>query len=305
MSTVEEAPSPDLSDSQLEPKAPLSDARLAEIAASLGDLPALPDIALKAMRLADDPDWDLRELESTIRRDQGLAARFLRLANSAFFGARCSITTLDRAINLVGITRVQSVLLAAALEGLHQSRKSNFRGKVLWEHALAVACVTQYLATKHKRCDKEEAFMAGLLHDIGRPIMDQVFHDQYGEALELLKNDVAASLLSAEQRVFRFDHTDVGFVAVNAWGFPPTIAEAIRFHHDPTMATEAPILCATVSLANSMCVKSEIGPDRQPELDMASLPSAAILELEANVDQLMEQIPDLVDQSWHVQSPQR
>ncbi len=69
-------------------------------------------------------------------------------------------------------------------------------------------------------------------------------------------------------------------------------------------ATEAPILCATVSLANSMCVKSEIGPDRQPELDMASLPSAAILELEANVDQLMEQIPDLVEQSWNVESPQ-
>ena len=101
------------------------------------DLPALPEVALQAMHLAEDPDWDLRKIDQTIRCDQTLTARFLRRANSAFFGARCSITRLDRAINLMGITRVRSVLLAAALEGLHESKTSNFKGKVLWEHALA------------------------------------------------------------------------------------------------------------------------------------------------------------------------
>ena len=124
MSTVEEAPptpspSDPLSSDPLrsdmadactdEPREPLSDERLGEIAATLGDLPALPDIALRAMRLAEDPEWEVTALDDTIRRDQALAARFLRLANSAFFGARSKISTLDRAITLVGITRVRSV----------------------------------------------------------------------------------------------------------------------------------------------------------------------------------------------------
>ena len=237
------------------------------------------------------------ELDATIRRDQALAARFLRLANSAFFGARAKIGTLDRAINMVGITRVRSVLLAAALEGLHEGKRSNFKGKILWEHALAVGCISQHIAQAHRRSDSEEAFMAGLLHDIGRPILDQMLGDQYAEVIALVKDGVAASLLSAEQRVFRFDHTDIGFVAVSGWGFPPAIAEAIRFHHDPTMAEADRPLCATVSLANSMCAKAELGPDRQPDIDLAALPSTEILGLATRVDELWEQVPRLVQQS--------
>ena len=300
MSTVEERPSIPLSAvPEDQPRVPLSDERLGEIAATLGDLPALPDVALRAMRLAEDPDWDLRKLDATIRRDQTLTARFLRLANSAFFGARSKISTLDRAINLVGITRVRSVLLAAALEGLHESKRSNFKGKILWEHALAAGCLSQHLARTHGRSDPEEAFMAGLLHDIGRPLLDQTLGDKYAEVIALVKDGVAASLLSAEQRVFRFDHTDIGFVAVTAWGFPPAIAEAIRFHHDPTMAEADRPLCATVSFANSMCAKAELGSHKEADLDLASLPSAEILGFDGRVDELWEQLPGVVDQAMN------
>ena len=302
MSTVEERPSIPLdsapeNSSEDQPREPLSGERLEEIAGTLGDLPALPDVALRAMRLAENAEWDLKELDVTIRRDQALAARFLRLANSAFFGARSKIATLDRAINMVGITRARSVLLAAALEGLHESKRSNFKGKVLWDHALAAGCISQHLAVAHGRSDSEEAFIAGLLHDIGRPILDQILGDLYAEVITFVKDGGAASLLSAEQRVFRFDHTDIGFVAVTGWGFPPAIAEAIRFHHDPTMAEADLPLCATVSLANSMCAKAELGPDRQPELDLATLPSTEILGLATTVDGLWGQVPRIVQQA--------
>ena len=139
--------------------------------------------------------------------------------------------------------------------------------------------------------------MAGLLHDIGRPILDQMLGDQYAQVIALVKDGVAASLLSAEQRVFGFDHTDIGFVAVTGWGFPPAIAEAIRFHHDPTMAEADRPLCATVSLANSMCAKAELGPDRQPDVELATLPSTEILGLATTVGELWEQVPRLVQQA--------
>ena len=112
---------------------PLNDDQRKAIAAALDDLPVHSAVALRAMRQTEDPDWDLQTLNATIRNDQGLVARFLRLANSAFFGVRCTITTLDRAINLVGIKRVRSVLLTAPLEGLHDTKTSNFTGPVLWE----------------------------------------------------------------------------------------------------------------------------------------------------------------------------
>ena len=125
MSTAEKSPkilpSSVVEDDPISPRRePLSDEQLEEIGAMLDDLPVLPEVALRALRLAEDPDWDLRTLDATLRCDQGLAAGFLRLANSAFFGARCTVTKLDRTINLVGITRVRSVLLAAALEGFHE-----------------------------------------------------------------------------------------------------------------------------------------------------------------------------------------
>jgi hypothetical protein len=124
----------------------LDDERLATIVSTLGDLPVLPDITLRALRLAEDPEWDLKELTGTIGRDQGLAAEFLRLANSAFFGGTGTISTLDRAICRVGNTRVQSILLATVLEGFHATTQSNFTGTMLWEHALVTATVSRHLA---------------------------------------------------------------------------------------------------------------------------------------------------------------
>ena len=272
---------------------------LARIAEIVGDLPTLPDVALRAMRLAEKPEWDLRELEDVMGRDSGLSARFLRLANSAFFGARGTVSTLDQAILRVGITRLRSLLLTAALDGFHDVKRSNFAKAVLWDHALATACVSQHLATTHRRCVPDEAFVAGLLHDIGRTVMDQVLSTEYADVLALVETEGATSWLSAEQRVFGFDHTHLGFVVANAWEFPPAIAETIRFHHDPAQASTDRGLCATVSLANSLCVKAALGPDQQPDLDLETLLSATMLELDPDqLEELMQQHARIVRLVW-------
>ena len=280
----------------------LDDDLLTEIASSLGDLPALPDVGLRALRLAENPEWDLQELTQTIGRDQSLAAGFLRLANSPFFGARGTISTLNQAISRVGNTRVRSILLAAALEGFHAASRSNFKGTVLWDHSLATATMSRHLATVYTHPDPEEAFTAGLLHDIGRPVMDHKFPTQYAEVVDLMAQDRAPSLLSAERSVFQFDHTEVGFVVVTEWAFPRAIAETIRRHHDPAEAVADRELCATVSLANSLCLHAQLGPDRSPpDLDLATLPSAEILALDrAKLDTLIDELPDLVDQAQAV-----
>ncbi len=280
----------------------LDDERLATIVSTLGDLPVLPDITLRALRLAEDPEWDLKELAGTIGRDQGLAAEFLRLANSAFFGGTGTISTLDRAICRVGNTRVQSILLATVLEGFHATTQSNFTGTMLWEHALVTATVSRHLATVYRRCAPEEAFMAGLLHDIGRPVMDRTFPAQYAAVVDLVTQGRAPSLLNAERSVFQFDHTEVGFVVATAWAFPRAIAETILHHHAPAEAVDNRGLCATVSLANSLCLRAQLGPDLPPpDPDLAMLPSVEILVLNrAELDVLSEELPHLMAQARSV-----
>ena len=123
--------------------------------------------------------------------------------------------------------------------------------------------------------------------------------DQYGQVIALVKDGGAASLLSAEQRVFGLDHTDIGFVAVTAWGFPPPPHrrdDPVSSRH-PTMAEVDRPLCATVRLANSMCAKAGLGPDSQPEVDLATLPSTKIFGLATRVNELSEQVPCLVQQA--------
>ena len=263
--------------------------QLAQIAQEVGDLPALPQVAMRALKIADQEEWSIVELESEILQDPALAARLLHLANSPHFGARRSVTTVKHALSLIGNKKVRSVLMAAAVEGLHESKRSNFPGKLLWEHALAVASISQHFATVCQSGDPEEAFMAGLLHDIGRPVMDSLFPDRYREVIDLVETGDAETYRGAELQVFGYDHTDVGFLVARGWDLPPLIAGVIRFHHDPNQASADRLLCATVSLANSACMKNEIGPEKHRELDLASLPSVQILGLdESKLEELMK-----------------
>ena len=112
----------------------------------------------------------------------------------------------------------------------------------------------------------------------------------------------APSLLNAEQSVFQFDHTEVGFVVATAWAFPPAIVEAIRHHHAPGKATVDRGLCATVSLANSLCLHAELGPDPPPpDLDLTTRPSAEILAVGPDeLNDVLQELPHLVAHAWSV-----
>lgn len=288
--TVEEIPRPNAD--PVDPTGPSPDRRLTRIAARVGDLPALPQMALRVLHLTDGDDWRLDELEEAILRDHTLAARFLRLANSPYYGVRHEITTLSRALNLLGIRKIRSVVLAASVEGLHERKRGSFPGKVLWEHALAVAFVSQHLAQQCQSGNPEEAFMAGLLHDIGRPVMDQHGHEQYQQVVELVKSQVTPTLLEAERSVFEFDHTEVGGIVAHAWNLPPVIAHAIRFHHEPQHAPDNRTEAATVNLANALCVKYGVGFEKDPELELVELPSIELLGLDP--DQLEKLTADLL-----------
>ena len=253
---------------------------LDQIAGRAGDLPALPQVACRALRLIDDPGATAADLMETVSQDQALASRVLRLSNCAYYGVSGRVTTLSRAIFVLGLNTVRSVVLVGCTEFMYRPRTSAFGDRVLWEHSLGAAVLARFVADECGFAGVEEAFVSGLLHDIGKAVMDHSLGEDYRQVVRAVYNGEHPTFLEAEREAFGFDHTDVGGLVASHWGLPASLQEAVRHHHDPRAAERAGLLCAVTSLANALCVKLEVGPERRPDLDLAALPAWSMLGVE-------------------------
>ncbi len=226
-----------------------------------------------------DAESSMRDLETTVARDQAIASLVLRLSNSAYYGLPGRISTLSRAILVLGSDKLKSVVLASCTESLFRRPRSSFQERTLWEHSLATAIVARMLAGLCRYPEGEAALVAGLIHDIGKSVMDTNEAEKYQWVVQRVTNE-GESFVAAEREVFGFDHADVGGLVALKWSLAEPLAEAVRCHHDPGQATLDPTLAAIVNLANGVCTKLEIGPEKTPDLDLALLPAASMLPLD-------------------------
>jgi len=248
------------------------------IAATVGDLPMLPHVATRVIELVGNPNTNVSDLEQVISRDQALTTQVLKIANSALFGRRGMVSTLSRAIVLLGFKTVHSLVIAASTETFYRSTSMRFKDKLLWEHAVAAALAAGYLARECRYRGVEEAFLGGLLHDVGKIILDANLGERYQGIVERVYNE-GATFVDAEREMLGFDHAEVGSLVVKKWNLPETLEEAVRLHHRAMSSLLDPTLCAIVSLANSACVKLGIGPERLPKLDLTQLDVTARLKI--------------------------
>jgi HD-like signal output (HDOD) protein len=249
-----------------------------QLAAKLGELPSLPHVAVRVLELVDLASTTAGQLEQAISRDPALAVGVLRLANSAYFGLRGRVTSLERAVVILGFNTVRLLTMAACTKSLFTSPRSSFKDKVLWEHALATGVIARGLAEHCRYSDGAEAFVAGLIHDIGKTVMDQNLGRPYLGVIERVYNE-GQSFTEAEQDLLGFTHPEAGALVAQAWDLAVPLGEAVRCHHAPEQAQTAPQLCAIVALANAVAMKLEVGPERRPDLDLGSLPAASMLSM--------------------------
>ncbi len=262
----------------------------AEVAAAAQDLPPFPAVAHQVMQLVRSPDSSAFDLERVISKDSALAARVLKISNSALYGVSRTITTLSRAVVILGMKTLQSLVVAASSEAIYRTR--SFKDKLLWDHALAVALVSRWLARKKGYRDAEEAFVAGLLHDIGKAVLDLNRPNRYQDVVQVVYNE-GVTFLQAENRLLGFDHAEVGAIVARKWNLAPGLQEAIRLHHDPELARQDSTLCALVCLANAICVRLGVGPERFPELDLGNLPCWEMLQLpNSQLPKLLEEVQE-------------
>lgn len=230
-----------------------------ELTHNLGDLPPLPQVATRIIRISAKSDTSSKELQRLIRTDQALAAQVLKVANSAMFGRVREVSTLTQAIMTLGFFTTRSVALASSVKNLFNRGPVGAQERILWEHALATAITASAFCMSMGHAAIEEVFLAGLIHDIGKNVLMLKFPEGYG-ALLRRASDQEEDLLSLELDSFDFDHTMVGEALLQSWNLSESIAAVVRWHHDPLRAAlKHRRLVALVALGNQLAIDLQIG----------------------------------------------
>ncbi len=245
--------------SKLATDTPVHTATMDEIKTAMNALKPIPQVALKVMRLLDANKYDIESIANEIRKDQVITGRMLQLANSAMFGAKREITSLDHAVVFLGQDMLVKLVLTAAVQGYYEQSRMGYalcKGGVYY-HSLGCAQVAEMLAHKTQREDPPKAYTAGLLHDIGKVVLDQYVASAYPLFYRDIMKD--ESILQIERNLLGMDHTEVGSVLAQQWSFPRALEEVIRHHHQPHQAAEHKDLSAIVYLSDLLMSRFHTG----------------------------------------------
>jgi putative nucleotidyltransferase with HDIG domain len=204
----------------------------ADVSRVIDRLPVFPRAAREVVRQVSNPDAGPRELAAVCSLDPVLAGRLIQIANSAFYSPRLPIGTIMHAVSFIGTETARRVLLAAALRGNFASPQSHH----IWNHSLDVAQAAEMLAMRSSiKMDPSQAFLAGLIHDIGRlafSIMPPAFMERFHRL-----TDGGCPAVEVEMCLAGRCHGEVGSETLEQWKFPAEIVEAIRWHHRPERST--------------------------------------------------------------------
>lgn len=231
-----------------------------EVASAVAELPAMPSSISEVIAACDDQDMTVGQLSQVILRDQNLTANILKLANSAFYGHARTVTTATEAVVLLGFSAIKSLAISSHTSRLLSGALPGYglqQGE-LWQHSIAVAFTARRLAVEVHLAPVEEAFVAGLLHDLGKTILSSYMENAFEEVTRIAQ-ERRMPFHEVERELLGFDHAELGAQVALAWSFPPELEEAIRFHHSPHEATLKPTLAHCVHLADAACMMLGVG----------------------------------------------
>jgi putative nucleotidyltransferase with HDIG domain len=209
--------------------------RLRQITEKIIGLPTLPTVVTQLIAVVGDPSSSARQIARLVSTDQALTAKILKVANSSFYGFAREISTVQLAIVVLGIEMVKNIGLSVAVLKRFSEGKEHrlFDRQRFWAHAIGCGVASRMLAIKFKdRRIADEAFVAGVLHDIGKLILIEYFYDEFVEALEKAEAE-GLSIVDAEEQVLGVSHADVGAWLAEKWNLPTALVRAIGYHHRP------------------------------------------------------------------------
>ncbi len=206
-----------------------------KIVSGLETLPSMPSIYIEIQRRLADPNCSVEEVARCIEKDMAMSAKILQLVNSAFFGHFSHVESPSKAVHLLGLETVKALVLSLHIFSQYDDKKGlPISLDILWKHSMYVGNLAKEIAVAQLQDRKttDYAFIAGLLHDIGKLILAVNMPDKYKEAIEIAKTE-GIELFRAEARVFKTSHAEIGGYLMGLWGLPGPVVEAIVYHHHP------------------------------------------------------------------------
>jgi len=231
------------------------------ILAQVNTVPSLPSVVLELRKYLNDPDVSFDQLAQVIEFDPGLTANVLQLANSAYFGWTRTIKTVKEAITRLGTNRIFQMVLCMSVAPLVRKPIKGYDtdGEGLWKHSIATAICAEQLVDILGLPDLEEAFTAGLLHDMGKVVLGTFVEVDDEPIKEIVRSD-NLSFNEAEQMVLGIDHAEVAAELLKAWNLPESVVESARWHHQPQHASpEYQQLVDIVHVADFLCINFGFG----------------------------------------------
>ncbi|MFO7760641.1 MAG: HDOD domain-containing protein [Thermodesulfobacteriota bacterium] len=219
----------------------LTNKNLRQLVARIDSLPSLPSIYARVQRLLTDPESSVDDVAQCIASDVGMSAKVLQLVNSAFFGLFQQVGSPAQAVHLLGLDTIKSLVLSVQIFSQYEENNIKILSlDKLWKHSLATGTCAKRIAESECSGNKEiidDAFISGLLHDVGKLVLAANMPEEYHRVLELADREKIHHW-EAEKRILEASHAEVGAYLLGLWGLPSAVMEGVIYHHQPAASPE-------------------------------------------------------------------
>jgi len=256
-------------------------AELARIVGKVEALPTLPTVVARISQLIDDPTASAGDINDIISRDLALSSKILRLVNSAFYGFPRRISSMTHAVVILGFTSVRNIALSAFVFDAFDTTGLPFGHRNFWVHSVGTAVAADVLAVRSGLPANDDAFVAGLLHDVGKLVLHQHAREEFSRILDrVAREDI--TFLEAERAELEFGHAEIGALLLENWKLPERLVAALRFHHDPAAAPEGQRQVAAVIHAADILTRAILlgsgGDEKMPAMAEAAWQTLGLSE---------------------------
>ena len=256
----------------------------------------LPEVTARIIKTVEDPKSTASRLHKIVSHDPALVTRILKVVNSAFYGLPGQIASIERAIVLLGLNAVKNIAVATSLGQLFRGVQlcEGFTAKDLWTHCVAVAVTARELAKQMRIPIADEAFLAGMIHDIGMLVSLQTSPEQLRQVCDKVKA-TGANFCEVEREIIGVDHQQLGMGLAEVWKFPRSCQLVAGYHHQPHALADHRLLVALVYVADTLCAQQNNGFNLTAATQQLSDTELSGLGLDpVLVGQMREKLPTIV-----------
>jgi putative nucleotidyltransferase with HDIG domain len=235
------------------------------------DLPTLPAVFVRIIKALRNPNASVKEIAGVVETDQAITMKILRLINSSFYGLSRSVDSVHQAIVLLGANTLKNVVISASVFKALGSGEKNpiFDREAFWQHSIGCGMIARYLGNRTGLGREEEGFIAGIIHDIGKVVLDQYFHDNLTQVVQQVATR-KISFYQAETETMGLSHAEIGAYLAETWSLPEKLVEVIAMHHQPNATTQYGPLVALVCISDVIARQYGVGSGGDalvPQLD--------------------------------------